>query len=220
VKQQSLKDAVLADPAIAVCLASVPLEKVEHVTRPYPVVTTGRVPQALGRLKSELSWEEAHGYPWPPPYNEIPLKENYGKVVELIEARLHDVIGQVASGQYFATGMAPDGKMVVLPASYWTHPDAAVHLRGGDFLMLKGDQLRVVFRGLMIEARAKIGRPIGITYEVADDPHVQKMDRLLKTGKARSVSHAATIVAPEAPGEGTLESKRDRLRRAYKKAGF
>jgi hypothetical protein len=61
------------------------------------------------------------------------------------------------------------------------------------------------------------GRPLGSgSYEVADEPFMEKMHNLIKSGDAKSANEAAGRFAPEAKG-ASFESKQDRLRRRYLK---
>jgi hypothetical protein len=49
-----------------------------------------------------------------------------------------------------------------------------------------------------------------------DEPFLNEMADLIKSGKARSVDAAAREVAPRAPGYGTPESKATRLAKTYR----
>jgi hypothetical protein len=55
------------------------------------------------------------------------------------------------------------------------------------------------------------------SYEEVDQPLLSKMEQLLRDGKVVSSEAAARMVAPEAGGGGTQESKAERLARRYRK---
>ena len=62
------------------------------------------------------------------------------------------------------------------------------------------------------------GRPTGSgSWQVADEPLVDEMDNMIKTGKAKSPNDAARILADRASGSGTLASKQSRLAIRYRK---
>ncbi len=63
------------------------------------------------------------------------------------------------------------------------------------------------------------GRPPGSgSWRDADQELILEMRELIKAKKAKSPNDAARLVASKAPGAGSIDSKRDRLRRGYKKA--
>ena len=62
------------------------------------------------------------------------------------------------------------------------------------------------------------GRPTGSgSWQVADEPLVDEMDSMIKTGKAKSPNDAARLLADRASGSGTLVSKQSRLAIRYRK---
>jgi hypothetical protein len=67
------------------------------------------------------------------------------------------------------------------------------------------------------EQRSKRGSRSGSGWDKADVPLIAEMDALIKSGNARSANDAARQVAKRAKGDGTLESKQTRLRKAYRR---
>lgn len=222
---QSLKNMILGEPKIANSLAHLTQKVVKRVAGPYPIVAASLVSKALVRAswKRVVAKTNRETLPAPPEFSEVPLKEAYGPVVEKISGQIRNYVHRLATGELRATGMTADGRMVELLPSLWTHPAAALHLGGGDFLMLEGDQLHVRYRALMVDEAQKpvrLGRPKGRSYEIADRPLLKNMRKLRSGGKAHSISAAAKMVANDAIGGGNFESKVARLTRAYIKNGF
>jgi hypothetical protein len=62
------------------------------------------------------------------------------------------------------------------------------------------------------------GRPTGSgSWQVADEPLLDEMYNMIKTGMAKSPNDAARLLADRASGSGTLASKQTRLANRYRK---
>jgi len=73
-------------------------------------------------------------------------------------------------------------------------------------------------QGVEAAASKPRGRPAGSgTSEIADRPLFAEMHHLIGSGSAKSPNDAARQVAHKAQGQGTPESKQDRLARGYRR---
>ena len=131
--------------------------------------------------------------------------------------------------QLSSDGWIPDRWTDEIPSGIWSdyvHPDDYEYL-GPPGTLIRG-ALRPVFlqradfdRWFETTCKSRVhkgrGRPVGSgSWLAADQQLVKKMRSLIKANEAKSIRHAATLVADEAKGGGSFESKVSRLARRYK----
>jgi len=122
-------------------------------------------------------------------------------------------------GDLRAWGAMPGTDWITIPAPEWLELDIAPRdpARQSPYLaiQLKRDDLLRVFpdQGCPRSRPSKQGSG---SMEPADLPHLEAMAELIRTAKAVSPNGAAQIVARDAPGRGTLESKATRLAKRFR----
>jgi hypothetical protein len=104
-----------------------------------------------------------------------------------------------------------------IPQSFWSdraHPTAGVLIKDNTILMIENS----VFQKWLLRIQGKPlkrGRQKG-DGAIDDTLLLKEMQRLINIGEANSANDAARIVAPQAKGGGTDDTKRERLARKFR----